>query len=192
MSEADRRVYIAGPEVFLPDATELLATKKSICGEAGLVGVSPFDNEVSGMDGAEATAFAIYRGNLASMSGCSFAIANITPFRGVSIDPGTAFEVGYMCALGRPVFAYSAEPLEYAARTRRAASSEPLVVRDTAGDIAVEDFGLADNLMIACGVEEGGGRTFVADEPPADRWRDLSLFRACVAEIAAMRARGGD
>lgn len=192
MSEPDRRVYLAGPEVFLPDATALLASKKAICAEAGLVGVSPFDNEVSGMGGGEATAFAIYRGNLGSMLSCGFAIANITPFRGVSVDPGTAFEVGYMSALSRPVFAYSNEPLEYAARTRKAVSSDPLVVRDTVADIAVEDFGLADNLMIACGVEEGGGRTFVADEPVADRWRDLSLFRACVAEIAVMRSRGKD
>ena len=192
MSEAARRVYLAGPEVFLPDATALLAAKKEICAEAGLVGVSPFDNEATGMGGGEATAFAIYRGNLASMGSCGFAIANITPFRGVSVDPGTAFEVGYMCALGRPVFAYSSEPLEYAARTRKAVASDPLVVRDTTEGISVEDFGLADNLMIACGVEEGGGRTFVADEPAADRWRDFGLFRACVAEIAAMRARGGD
>ena len=30
------RVYLAGPDVFLADADEVLAAKRSICAEAGL------------------------------------------------------------------------------------------------------------------------------------------------------------
>jgi len=185
------RVYLAGPEVFLPEATALFAEKKAICAEHGLVGVSPFDNEVSGMDGGAAMALAIYRGNVAAMTGAAFAIANITPFRGISIDAGTAFEIGFMCALGRPVYAYSAEPLPYAERTRAALPSDPLVARDTLADIAVEDFGLAENLMIVCGVEESGGRVFLPETAPADparRLRDLTLFRAAVSALATRAA----
>lgn len=187
---AANRIYLAGPEVFLPDATALFAAKKAICAEHGLVGISPFDNEVAGMDGGAATALAIYRGNIAAMEGAAFAIANITPFRGVSIDPGTAFEIGYMCALKRTVFAYSAEPLPYAERTRAAVETDPLVALDTAGSVAVEDFGLLENLMIQCSVEESGGRVFAAPAPaaaPAERLRDLAQFRACVEAIAAAR-----
>lgn len=188
MSEGGNRVYLAGPEVFLDDAVELFETKKAICAEAGLQGVSPFDNEVGGMDGGAETALAIYRGNLAAMESAAFAIANVTPFRGVSLDAGTAFEIGFMRALKKPVFAYSAVPVDYATRTREAARENAAVAAD--GAMAVEDFGLLDNLMIQCGVEEGGGRIFVSPVPLPERFRDLSLFTLCVGAIAAMRAKG--
>ena len=41
------------------------------------------------------------------MRSCDLLIANLTPFRGVSMDSGTAFEVGFMRALGRPVLGYT-------------------------------------------------------------------------------------
>jgi nucleoside 2-deoxyribosyltransferase len=34
-------------------------------------------------------------------------IVNLTPFRGPSADVGSAYEMGFMRALGRPIFAYS-------------------------------------------------------------------------------------
>ena len=33
-------------------------------------------------------------------------LANLEPFRGSEPDSGTAFEVGYALALGKPVYAY--------------------------------------------------------------------------------------
>jgi nucleoside 2-deoxyribosyltransferase len=36
-----------------------------------------------------------------------FRDCNCSPFRGVSLDAGTAYEIGYACALGKPVFGYS-------------------------------------------------------------------------------------
>lgn len=176
------RIYLAGPEVFLPDADALFLQKKAICEAAGLTGVSPFDNEVGGMEGRLSMALAIYQGNIGAMESCVAAIANITPFRGVSLDAGTSFEVGYMCALGRLVFAYSADTEGYAARTHAAAADNPLVAAEAA--LNVEDFGLIENLMIACGVEESGGRCFLPEAPLEDRWRDLTLFSACVEAAA--------
>ena len=41
------------------------------------------------------------------MRSCDLLIANLTPFRGVSMDAGTAFEVGFMRALGQPVLGYT-------------------------------------------------------------------------------------
>ena len=55
------------------------------------------------------------------MRSCDLLIANCTPFRGVSMDVGTAFEIGFMRALGRPVFGYSNTPADYAARVHTAA-----------------------------------------------------------------------
>ena len=38
------RVYLAGPDVFLPDASAWLERKKAICAGVGLIGVSPLDD----------------------------------------------------------------------------------------------------------------------------------------------------
>ena len=37
------KFYLAGPEVFLPDALDIAAAKKRICAVHGLEGVFPFD-----------------------------------------------------------------------------------------------------------------------------------------------------
>jgi nucleoside 2-deoxyribosyltransferase len=39
---------------------------------------------------------------VAMMQQCDLAIAQLTPFRGVSMDVGTAVELGYMHARGKP------------------------------------------------------------------------------------------
>src|SRR5580692_11184031 len=99
------RVYLAGPDVFLPAAGERAAALKSICARHGLHGVSPLDalaGEPADWGGLpEARRIALR--NEAHMGGCAALIANLTPFRGPSADAGTVFEVGYMRALGRPV-----------------------------------------------------------------------------------------
>ena len=41
------------------------------------------------------------------MQGCDAMIVNLTPFRGPSADVGSAYEMGFMRALGRPIFAYT-------------------------------------------------------------------------------------
>jgi nucleoside 2-deoxyribosyltransferase len=58
------------------------------------------------------------------MRSCDLLIANLTPFRGVSMDAGTAFEVGFMRALGRPVLGCTNVAADYRQRAeayRRAA-----------------------------------------------------------------------
>ena len=40
-----KRVYLAGPEVFLSNAHEVGARKRAICERHGLVGVFPADEE---------------------------------------------------------------------------------------------------------------------------------------------------
>lgn len=186
-----RRVYLAGPDVFRPDARERLQAKKAVCARYGLVGISPFDNEVTAsQDDAIETARSIYRANVAFMGSCAFAIANATPFRGISIDPGTAFEVGYMVALGRTVYAYSCDSRLYDARLN-AARGEGLVAAQAGPGWLVEEFGLEDNLMIPLGVEASGG-AFVLPSAPranADEDGELRLFARC-AEAISTRVSG--
>ena len=185
------RIYLAGPEVFFPNAIAQGEIKKRLCAERGFDGVYPLDNAI-GTAGLSLQEIArrISRGNEALMRSCDLLIANCTPFRGVSMDVGTAFEIGFMRALDRPALGYTNHPADYASRVRNGAQ-EPYASWDAESAAAdIEDFGLAENLMIAVAIEDAGG-TFVAHPAPADRMlSDLTGFIRCL-EVAAevMRRR---
>jgi nucleoside 2-deoxyribosyltransferase len=187
------RVYLAGPDVFLPDAEAWAARRAGICARHGLAAVSPLDaladEAVSGdLPDWQQIAFR----NEAHIRGCQAVIANLTPFRGPSADVGTVYEVGYARALGLPVFGYSNCPVLFAQRSldyvvtysATAETSGP-VWRDGDG-LLIEQFSRHDNLMIEGGIAGSGGVLVVPEREPADRWRDLTTFERCV--IAAARA----
>lgn len=183
------RVYLAGPDVFLPDAQARAATLKAICARHGLVAVSPLDEIAEPPEWARlAEAARLYRRNEAHMRSCAGIIANLTPFRGPSADVGTAFEVGFMRALGRPVFAWSTVAEGLATRTLMLAGApaadEPFAaeLRDPDG-LLVENFGLFDNLMLDGAIcASGGGLALAAS---AARWGDLGPFETAVRAAAA-------
>ncbi|HYF08435.1 MAG TPA: nucleoside 2-deoxyribosyltransferase [Acetobacteraceae bacterium] len=186
------RVYLAGPEVFLRDAAAIGAAKRAICARHGLAGVFPTDPHPD-LAGAPPGAAHLYRQNEAHLHGCDALIANLTPFRGPSADAGTVFELGLMRGLGRTCFGYAAVAGDFAARTL--AFLGPRVRRRGDGawedeeGMAVEEFGLADNLMIEEGIRASGGMLLLG--PPAP-WRDLALFERCVERAAAvLRGRSG-
>ena len=106
--EARRRVYLAGPEVFLADPFTVGRRKQEICARYDLIGEYPMDNELdlAGLDPREA-GLRISQANEALMRRCGLMIANITPFRGTSADVGTAYEMGFMRSRGCVVLAYS-------------------------------------------------------------------------------------
>ncbi|MDX2201993.1 MAG: nucleoside 2-deoxyribosyltransferase [Hyphomicrobiaceae bacterium] len=181
------RVYLAGPEVFLPDALDMGRRKCALAAEAGLEGVFPLDAalDLSGLSKPE-QARAISLANEGLMRACAGLIANLTPFRGVSMDAGTAFEVGFMRALGRPVAGYSNVTSEYAARAR-AYRASGLRAGDSDGpDVAVEDFGLSENLMIEIAIVESGLRVERRAVAPGQEMRDLEAFKAGLAALKAV------
>jgi nucleoside 2-deoxyribosyltransferase len=185
-----RRVYLAGPDVFLPDAEAWLGRKKAICAQAGLAAVSPLDR-LSGEPEAW-SALPEWRRialrNEAHIRGSDAVIANLTPFRGPSADPGTVYEIGFMRALGRPVFGYAATALPFVERTLDCLGlAREGVVSDAEG-MAIEAFGLFDNLMIEGGIIDSGGVLIVDDCPAAGRWTDLRVFGRCVREAARILA----
>ncbi|PWV65837.1 nucleoside 2-deoxyribosyltransferase [Plasticicumulans acidivorans] len=142
------RVYLAGPAVFDPDPLACAERLRALCAAQGLEGVFPFDAEPD-IAAADGRAAAICRANLALIDGCDALLADCTPFRGVSIDPGTAFEIGYARAQGKPVAGYSADRRVY--RTRLDDASQQADGRWVDGvGRSIEDFGLSDNLMISC------------------------------------------
>lgn len=177
------KVYLAGPDVFFPNAREIGAEKKRICGEYGFEGLFPLDNEISAMNLSKSeTAAAIFQANCKAMDTADFIIANMMPFRGVSTDAGTAFEIGYVYAQGKPVFAYGGDGLTYLER---------IVKMDLGRDgdppqdhllMHVEDFDLTDNLMLVCAVRQDGADVVNSK----GEWSVLSAFTECV-RLAAER-----
>lgn len=183
------RIYLAGPEVFFPNATVQGEVKKRICGEYGFEGVYPLDNVIAGAEHLppQEVARRISHGNEALMRSCDLIIANCTPFRGVSMDVGTAFEIGFMRALGKPVLGYSNTPADYAARVSEAASRTVGIWDAESHAADIENFGLAENLMIAVAILDAGGE-FVTAEVAAERMlSDLTAFRRCL-KLARGRA----
>lgn len=181
------RVYLAGPEVFLPDALAVAAAKKRICAAHGLEGVFPLDPPPQAPPAERAYWMRIYLGNEAHIRSCGALIANLTPFRGPSADVGTVFELGFMRALGRPVMGYSNAAADFLDRTRGflggQARPRPDGGWEDAEAMGLEDFGLADNLMVDGGIAAAGG-AFDRHDAAGDRWRDLTGFERCVARLA--------
>jgi nucleoside 2-deoxyribosyltransferase len=190
------RVYLAGPDVFLPDPLARGAALKAICARHGLTGVFPMDALEGEQDdwGALAEPLRIALRNEAHIRGADALIANLTPFRGPSADVGTVFELGFMRALGRPVFGWSTGHADFSARTRAflgaaASVAEDGVWRDQEG-LALESFGCLDNLMIDGAVVASGGVLEVVELAGAARWSDLAAFERCVIRAARV-LRGG-
>src|SRR3954468_4123410 len=139
------KIYLAGPDVFLPDALEMGRRKVAICDRHGLVGLYPLDNSVN-LTSSDASR-QIFDGNEAMMEGADAIIANLTPFRGPGADAGTVYELGYMAGRGKLLFAYSNDSAAYAervVRTHNLTKSPRGQLTDRDG-LSVEDFGLPDN-----------------------------------------------
>jgi nucleoside 2-deoxyribosyltransferase len=186
------KVYLAGPDVFLPNAASIGQRKKELAAHYGFEGLFPFDNEVSkgevskgGQGGARADLL-IYRANVAMIREADLGIFNLTPFRGTSADAGTVFELGMLAGLSKPVFGYTSDVDDLLNRVRRSGT----VIQDSQGlwrdwmGMAVENFANTDNLMIdAVFVEQG--HPIVRHATSADaRFTDLTAFELCLRQAA--------
>lgn len=139
------KVYVAGPDVFRPDAKEYFVCIRALIEYHGMEALIPLDNEVS--SGSEVDVPAeIYKANVAMIDACDVVIANIEPFRGPHMDPGTAFEIGYAVAKEKKIYAYTPY-VESALADRIEGSITPSGHRDVSGMI-IENFGETENLMI--------------------------------------------
>jgi nucleoside 2-deoxyribosyltransferase len=186
-----KRVYLAGPEVFLVNARDIGRRKRAICARYGLVGVFPADEEEAcdpAMSPSE-RGFAISRAMERIMQSCDATIVNLTPFRGPSADVGSAYEMGFMRALGRPIFAYSNDGRSFfdrvAACCGGAVRLRPTGEHEDPDGMAIEPFALHDNLMLAGGVIASGGCIITEAVPHAERYTSLAAFERCVKHAAA-------
>ncbi|GAA3956699.1 nucleoside 2-deoxyribosyltransferase [Allohahella marinimesophila] len=185
--EHPHRIYLAGPEVFFPkeEHQTIVAEKKRLLQAQGFVGVDPLDADLvfDKQETKQAHALRIYRANRDLMDSCSAIIANLTPFRGISADPGTVFEVGYMIGHGKPAFGFTMDKRPY---LHRAGAATQGITGHT-----IEDFELSDNLMIECGMAESGGGLYVANTEGDHSHFSSELFRTCVKALTVKSLSGG-
>jgi nucleoside 2-deoxyribosyltransferase len=177
------RIYLAGPDVFLPGAVDIGRRKADACARHGLVGLYPLDNAVD--IAAEDASLRIFRGNEAMMNDAHAIIANLTPFRGPGADAGTVYELGYMAGRGKLCLGYTNDPSSYADRVRELAgvTSGNGRLIDAQG-LTVEDFGLTDNLMMIHALDLHGCALVTPRQRPKDVWQDLAAFETCVRMAA--------
>jgi nucleoside 2-deoxyribosyltransferase len=120
--------------------------------------------------------------------------------RGPEMDAGTAFEVGYMKALGKPIAGWTRDPRPYPVKVAdffRTAFGQTLtgtaagalggtsgVSRDPDG-ILVHSEGCVQNAMVHVGIELGGGT--ISADPDWER-----AFSGALASIVAQIKRRRD
>lgn len=184
------KIYLAGPDVFAPEPLEIGVRKKQICARHGLIGVFPMEHVT--LDLAEPRrqqGLAVYDVMETMMRECDAIIVNMTPYHGPSMDAGSAFEMGFMRALDRPIFAYSNDGDIFADRV--VAFWDGRVTprgngeREGGDGMALEEFDMVDNLMLDGSVRRSTGIVVTRTTEPAARYTSLANFEACVEQAAA-------
>jgi nucleoside 2-deoxyribosyltransferase len=183
-----RTLYLAGPDVFYPDAAALAARKRALCELAGFEVLTGMDGGLTEMERSEAMAREIYAANVGRVRRADALIANLTPWRGPGADPGTAFETGVAAGLSKPVFAYlnveEEDDADHCIRVLSQLGGEQDADgrwRDPNG-AEIEDFDLPENLMLW-----GEARRFyvvVTDTPQTD----LTGLEMCLDAVRAYEA----
>jgi nucleoside 2-deoxyribosyltransferase len=182
------KVYLAGPEVFVPNAREVLDRKIALARAAGFEPLAPGDLEIPPAPTRREFGENIYRVDEQLMMSADAIIANLTPFRGLHADVGTVFEVGFMRGRGKPVFAYSNITDTYYERLLghydgQVTMSPNGQMRGSDG-MLVEDFEMNENLMLDGAIAAGGGAWETRDVPDARLYVDTSAFEAVLISAA--------
>jgi len=152
-----KKIYLAGPDVFRPNALEFFDSLKEVVKSYGYIPLPPLDNSIDFKEGEFHTqqgADKIFKANIDLINKADVIIANLISFRGVCIDDGTAFEIGYGFAMGKVIYGYTEDyliPLNE--------KTEKYFVNNPSGNFSVvENFGYCSNLMICSSIKSSGGK----------------------------------
>ncbi len=167
-----KKIYLAGPDVFEPNAIGIGDKLKQLAAGYGFAGLFPLDNSIPVKQTPHETARAIRDANIKLIESADIVMANLNPFRGMEPDSGTIFEVGYACALKKAVYCYATDCREMIARIRdkQQLSADATFCQEGK---SIEDFKLSHNLMMIDLV--------VAEDA-----------ESCLAYIAKEQARGNE
>ena len=179
------KIYIAGPEVFLPNAKEIGEEKKQICKKYDHVGYYPLDNDLESLFKSSdpvTIGLGISNANHNMMDVCDVIIANITPFRGPSLDVGTGYEMGYMQGRDKLVLAYTNCSKKFYERSKMYTM---VAENNNEFNMLIENFNLIDNLMIDGSVEKSGFSISRMENiiPWKDTYTNLIGFENCVKQL---------
>ncbi|MGF1619775.1 MAG: nucleoside 2-deoxyribosyltransferase [Rhodomicrobiaceae bacterium] len=149
-------IYLAGPDVFFPDAMERAVRMKDHLATHGMIGWFPLDNEFDAANEPDPNdlALCIARANEKLMRDADIILANIQPWRGPEADDGTAYEIGFMAALGKLIVLYTNDARPFAERVtddiyHGETYADGPFRRGKSDHMLIEEFGgLADNLML--------------------------------------------
>ena len=151
------KVYIAGPDVFSPEWSKFATDVKNLCLKRQLeplfpdpVDFDPCAPDIPGLTvkGTPEQATAIFKTCVELIQQADFIAANISLFRGPAVDSGTAFEMGYAFALGKPIVVYTKSiniPENHDDMKRLRTKHGAYLCRN---GYVVERFGLAANVMV--------------------------------------------
>ena len=127
-----KKIYIAGFDVFAPNAKEIGEKYKEICEANDFIGLYPLDGVANGSHN-------IFLADISLIDECNIIVANLNSFRGDVMDDGTAFELGYGFAKKKTLYGYMDDTRDMI---------EKLGNIDNQGYL-VENFNNPINLMIA-------------------------------------------
>lgn len=177
-----RIIYIAGPDVFYKERLQIGKQKKDLCLKHGFIGVYPLDllpsNLFSGKFSINEQAKLIKHACLEGIKDCDLLIANMTPFRGVSMDVGTANEIGLAHMIGKEIYGYSLDSKSYIEKIKedkQFSHIEGGISFDNENSL-IEDFDKIDNCMVT---ESCVKILFPSDKEETN----LSLFEKVLIEI---------
>lgn len=187
------KLYLAGPEVFLPNARAVLDAKAALTRAYGFEPLCPGDLAIEPAPTRHQFGLNISAVDESFMNEADGVIANLTPFRGIAADPGTVFELGYMCASGKIVAAYTNVTETHYARTVEFYGGKVELAADGhkrgPDGLSLEDFDMIENLMLHGGVTRRGG-PIVAHKAAADAlYTDLTGFEACLRALAERQGK---
>jgi nucleoside 2-deoxyribosyltransferase len=169
---------------------------KELCQLHGLVGVSPLDNQI-GLEGMQPDRHLLARivaADIELMDTLHGGLFCLDPFRrSPEMDAGTAFEIGYMRALKKPIAGWTRDPRPYPVKVEDyfATTFRQKVVAAAAGlqggtsgttrdpdGILVHSQGCVQNAMIDFGITTAGGGIFADPD-----WE--TAFDLAAAHLAA-------
>jgi len=150
--QVPQTIYLAGFDVFYPDAVVRAEAMKELCASYGFIGRFPADVSIdpTGLTPAELAA-AIFRRDAELVRECDIIAANLYPFRGAEPDSGTCFEMGLAYGLGKTLYGYAPA----GTMAERITEHHAPVVQTPDGrmvdslGMTVENFGSPVNLMIS-------------------------------------------
>lgn len=142
------KIYLAGPDVFEPNAIEQGKALKKLCKSHGYKGLFPLDNSLKLTNSPHQNARLIRKANIELIKKADIVMANLNPFRGLEPDSGTIYEVGYAMALGKVVVGYAEDERSLLKKVQKA-QKLPKHAELCKDGMVIEDFDLSHNLMYA-------------------------------------------